>query len=85
MVRNEEKLPKLELTESRSTTCLQLEIKCYTDATQDCEVFSESKIAPLETDSLTEELVQNEVRRGASDFGTKDLLVLKDKGLVVAT
>ena len=29
--------------------------------------------------------MQNEVRRGASDFGTKDLLVLKDKGLVVAT
>ena len=94
MVTNEEKLPKLELKESRSTTCLQLEIKCCTNAveikcctnaTQDCEVFIESKIVPLETDSLTEELMQNEVQRGASDFGTKDLLVLKDKGLVVAT
>ena len=85
MVTNEEKLPKLELKESRSTTCLELEIKCCTDATQDCEVFIESKIVPLETDSLTEVLMQNEVRRGASDFGTKDLLVLKDKGLVVAT
>ena len=63
MVTNEEKLPKLELRESRSTT----------------------SFVPLETDSLTEELMQDEVRRGASDFGTKDLLVLIDKGLVVAT
>ena len=85
MVTNEEKLPKLELKESRSTTCLELEIKCCTDATQDCEVFIESKIVPLETDSPTEELMQNEIRRCASDFATKDLLVLKGKGLVVAT
>ena len=49
MVTNEEKLPKLELKESRSTTCLELEIKCCTDATQDFEVFIESKIVPLET------------------------------------
>ena len=48
MVTNEEKLPKLELRESRSTTCF----------------------VPLETDSLTEELMQDEVRRGNSDFGT---------------
>ena len=72
MVTNEEKLPKLELKESRSTTCLELEIKCCTDAIQDYEVFIESKIFPVETDSLTEELMQNEVRRGTSDFGTKD-------------
>ena len=63
VVTNEEKLPKLELRESRSTT----------------------SFVPLETDSLTEELMQDEVRRGASDFGTKYLLVLIDKGLVVAT
>ena len=62
MVTNEEKLPKLELRESRSTT----------------------SFVPLETDSLTEELVQDEVLRGASNFGTKDLLVLIDKGLLVS-
>ena len=50
MVTNEEKLPKLErwvsleLKESRSTTCLELEIKCCKNATQDCEVFIESEI-----------------------------------------
>ena len=63
MVTNEEKLPKLELRESRSIT----------------------SFVPLETDSLTEELVQDEVLRGASNFGTKDLLVLIDKGLLVAS
>ena len=30
-----------ELKESRSATCLELEIECYTSATQDCEVFIE--------------------------------------------
>ena len=70
----------LELKELRCTTCLKLEIKCWTNATQDCEVFIESETVPLETVSLTEELMQNEVLRGARDFGTKDFVVLKDKG-----
>ena len=47
------------------------------------ELRSTICFVPLETDSLTEDLMQDEVRRGASDF--KDLLVLIDKGLVVAT
>ena len=75
----------LELKESSSATCLRLEIECCTNATQDCEVFVESETAPLETVPLTEELMQTEVLKGARDFGTKDFVVLKDKGLVVAT
>ena len=75
----------LELKQLRSATCLGLEIECCTNATQDCEVFVESETAPLETVPLTEELMQTEVLKGARDFGTKDFVVLKDKGLVVAT
>ena len=75
----------LELKESRSATCLGLKIECCTNATQDCEVFVESETTPLETIPLTEELMQTEVLKGARDFGTKDFVVLKDKGLVVAT
>ena len=75
----------LELKQLRSATCLGLEIECCTNATQDCEVFVESETVPLETVPLTEELMQNEVLRGVRDFGTKDFLVLKGKGLVVAT
>ena len=71
-----------ELKESRSGTCLGLEIEWCTNATQ---VFVESETAPLETVPLTEELMQTEVLKGARDFGTKDFVVLKDKGLVVAT
>ena len=74
-----------ELKESRSGTCLGLEIEYCTNATQVCEVFVESETAPLETVPLTEELMQTEVLKGARDFGTKDFVVLKDKGLVVAT
>ena len=62
----------LELKELRSTTCLELETKCCTNAAQDCEMFIESETFPFETVSLTEELMQNEVLRGASDFRTKD-------------
>ena len=67
-----------ELKKSRSATCL--ETNCCTSATQDCEVFVESETAPLETVLLTEELMQAEVLKGARDFGTKDFVVLKDKG-----
>ena len=74
-----------ELKESRSTTCLELEIGCCTSATQDCEVFVESETAPLEIIPLTKELMQIEVLRGGRDFGTKDFVALKDKGLVLAT
>ena len=42
-----------ELKESRSTTCLELEIGCWTRATLDCEVFVESETAPSETVPLT--------------------------------
>ena len=80
-----ERWMSLELKESRSKTCLELQIKCCTNATKDCEVFIESETIPFETVSLTEELMQNEVLRGASDFGTKDFVVLKNKSLVVAT
>ena len=73
-----------ELKESRSATCLELEIECCTSVTQDCEVFAESETAPLETVPLTEELMQTEVLKGARDFTTKDFVVLKDKGLVLA-
>ena len=75
----------LELKESRSATCLELEIGCCTSATQDCEVFAESETAPSETVPLTEELMQIEVLRGGRDFKTKDFITLKDKGLVHAT
>ena len=74
-----------ELKESRSTTCLELEIGCCTSATQDCEVFAESETALSETVPLTEELMQIDVLRGGRDFGTKDLVALKDEGLVLAT
>ena len=73
-----------ELKESRSATCLELEIGCCKNATQDCEVFVESETAPLETVPLTEELMQIEVLRGGRDFGTNDSAALKDKGLVLA-
>ena len=75
----------LELKKPRSATCLGLEIECCTNATQDSEVFVESETAPSETVPLTEELMETEVLKGARDFGTKDFVVLKDKGLVVAT
>ena len=75
--------PKLK--ELRSATCLELKIECCTSATQDCEVFVESETAPLETVPLTEELLQTEVLKGARDFGSKDFVVLKNKGLVLAT
>ena len=70
-----------ELKESRSATCLELEIGCCTSATQDCKIF----VAPLESVPLTEELMQIEVLRGGRDFTTKDFVALKDKGLVLAT
>ena len=75
----------LELKESRRATCLGLEIECCTNATQDCEVFAESETALLKAVPLTEELMQNEVLRGARDIGTKNFVVLKDKGFVIAT
>ena len=74
-----------ELKESRSTTCLELEIGCCTNATQDYEVFVGSETAPSEIVPLTEELMQIEVLRGGRDFKTKDFITLKDKGLVHAT
>ena len=74
-----------ELKEPRSATSLELEIELCTSATQECEVFVESETAPLETVPLTEELMQTEVLKGARDFGTRDFVVLKDKGLVLAT
>ena len=64
-----------KIEESRSITCLELEIECCTSATQVCEVFVESDTAPLETVPLTEELMQTEVLKGARDFGTKDFVV----------
>ena len=72
-----------ELKESRSATCLEQEIGCHTSATQDCEVFAESETAPLETGSLTEELMQVGVLKGGRDFGAKDFVALKGKGLVL--
>ena len=74
-----------ELKESKPATCLELDIECCTSATQDCEVFVESVTAPLETVPLTEELMQTEVLKGGRDFRTKDFVILKDKGLVLAT
>ena len=74
-----------ELKELRSSSCLELEIECCTSATQNCEVFVESETAPLETVLLTEELMRTEVLKGARDFANKDFVVLKNKGLVLAT
>ena len=74
-----------ELKESRSSTRLELKIRCCTSATQDCEVFNELETAPSETVPLTEELMQIEVLKGGRDFGTKDFVALKDKDLVLAT
>ena len=74
-----------ELKESRSATCLELEIGCCTSATQDCEVFAESETTPSEIVPLTEELMKIEVLKGGRDFKTKDFITLKDKGLVHAT
>ena len=91
MVTNEENLLKPErqmlpeLKESKSATCLELEIVYCTSTTQDCEVFVESETAPSETVPLIEELMQIEVLRGGRNFGTKDFFALKDRGLVLAT
>ena len=91
MVTNKEKLHKpeglilLELKESRSATCLGLEIKYCLFATKECEVFVKSETVSLETVPITKELMQNEVPGSARDFGSKCFLVLKDKDLVVAT
>ena len=57
-----------ELRESRSATCLELETECCTKTTQDCQVFTESETASLETVPLTEDLMQTEVFKGAIDF-----------------
>ena len=47
-----------------------------------CEVFIESETAPLEIVPLAEGLMQTEVLKGTRDFGNKDFVVWKDKGLV---
>ena len=90
MVTNEENFPKLErlspeLIASKSATCLELEIECCTIATQDCEVFVELEIAPLETVPQTEKLMQTEILKGTIDFRTNHFFVLKDKSLFFAT
>ena len=74
-----------ELKELKYASCLKLEIECCTSATQNCEVFVESETAPLETVLLTDELIRTEVLKGARDFANKDFVVLKNKGLVLAT
>ena len=66
-----------ELKESRSTTCLELEIGCCKSATQDCEVFVESETVPSEAVPLTEELMQTEVLGCGRDFRTKYFVALK--------
>ena len=91
MVTNKEKLHKpeglilLELKQSRSATCLGLEIKYCLFTTKECEVFVKSETVSLETVPITKELMQNEVQGSAGDFGSKCFLVLKDKDLVVTT
>ena len=74
-----------ELKDFRSVTCLELKVVCCESATQNCEVFVESETAPLETVSLIEDLMQTKILKSVRDFRTKDVLVLKDKGLVLAT
>ena len=82
MVTNEENFPKLErymlpeLRESRSATCLELEIECCTRVTQDCEIVFESENAPWETVPQSEELMQTEVSKGTRDFRKKYFVVL---------
>ena len=73
-----------ELKELRSATCLESEIECFTSATWDCEVIIKSETASLETVLQTENLMQTEIWKGAREFWTKDFVVLKDKGLVLA-
>lgn len=53
-------------------------------ATQDCKVFTKSETAPLETIPLTEDSMQTEVLKDATDFGTKIFCSFKDKGLILA-
>ena len=65
--------------------CLELEIESCTSATQGCEVFIQSETAPLETAPITEDLMRTEISKGARDFGAKDFVDLKEKGLVLAT
>ena len=77
-----------ELKQSRWATCLELEIECcmcnVQSATQDCKVFTKSETAPLETIPLTEDSMQTEVLKDATDFGTKIFCSFKDKGLILA-
>ena len=74
-----------ELKESRSATCLELEIECCTSAARDCQAFVELENAPLETVPRREELMQTKISKGSRNFGTKDFVVSKDEGLVLAT
>ena len=59
MATNEQKFTQTRKTNvtgmkrMRSTTCLELEIECYTSVTQDCKVFVEPETAPLGTVPLT--------------------------------
>ena len=89
-VTNEENLQarKINVTRiKRIEVChlLRIRNRILHKSTQDCEVSGESETAQLETVPLTEELMQTEDLKGARDFGTKDFVVLKDKGLVLAT
>ena len=55
-----------------------LRIRNSTSATQDCGIFIELKTVPL-----TDHLMKTEVLKSARDFGTKDFVLLKDKGLAL--
>ena len=72
----------LNLEGSRSATCLELEIECFKRATQGCALPNKLETASLENVPLTEDLMQTEVLKGTRDFGTKDFVALKEKGLV---
>ena len=67
------------IKKSKPATCLELGIGSRTSATQVCEVFIESKTAPLKTAPLTEDLMQTELSKGPRDFETKDFVDLKEK------
>ena len=77
--------PSYKIRSRKIEVCNLLRIRNSASATQDCGIFIELKTVPLKTVPLTDHLMQTEVLKSARDFGTKDFVLLKDKGLALAT
>ena len=75
--------PSYKIRSRKIEVCNLLRIRNSASATQDYGIFIELKTVPLKTVPLTDHLMQTEVLKSARDFGTKDFVLLKDKGLAL--